>query len=50
MPTDPEDRLMRWRPLQRRLEVERPTIVHIGRIAHEKNIGFLIDVMHLARR
>lgn len=36
--------------LRRGLEVERPTIVHVGRIAREKNIGFLIDVLHRVRQ
>lgn len=27
------------------IEADRPVIVHVGRIAHEKNIGFLLEVM-----
>ncbi|MGD8308956.1 MAG: glycosyltransferase [Chromatiales bacterium] len=29
---------------------ERPVLVHVGRIAHEKNIDFLIDVVERVRR
>jgi glycosyltransferase involved in cell wall biosynthesis len=28
----------------------RPTLVHIGRVAHEKNIGFILDVVANVRR
>ena len=28
----------------------RPVLVHIGRIAHEKNIGFLLEVLHEVRK
>lgn len=36
--------------LRRGLEVERPTIVHVGRMSHEKNIGFLVDALHRIRQ
>jgi 1,2-diacylglycerol 3-alpha-glucosyltransferase len=29
---------------------ERPVVLFVGRVAHEKNIGFLLDVVALARR
>ncbi len=29
---------------------DRPVLVHVGRIAHEKNIGFLIDLVERLRR
>jgi 1,2-diacylglycerol 3-alpha-glucosyltransferase len=32
------------------LEADRPTLVYVGRVAHEKNIGFLLDVLAQVRR
>jgi 1,2-diacylglycerol 3-alpha-glucosyltransferase len=32
------------------LDVSRPMLIHIGRVAHEKNIAFLLDVLHAVRR
>jgi len=32
------------------LDASRPILVHIGRVAHEKNIAFLLDVLHAVRR
>ena len=32
------------------IEKDRPTLVHVGRIAHEKNIGFLIEVLREVRQ
>jgi len=32
------------------LDASRPILVHIGRVAHEKNIAFLLDVLHVVRR
>lgn len=32
------------------IDPQRPTLVHIGRVAHEKNIGFLLDVVARVRR
>jgi 1,2-diacylglycerol 3-alpha-glucosyltransferase len=32
------------------LDVSRPILIHIGRVAHEKNIAFLLDVLHAVRR
>lgn len=32
------------------LDASRPMLVHIGRVAHEKNIAFLLDVLHAVRR
>jgi glycosyltransferase involved in cell wall biosynthesis len=32
------------------IDPARPTLVHIGRVAHEKNIGFLLDVLAQVRR
>ncbi len=31
------------------IDPKRPTLVHIGRVAHEKNIGFLLDVVARVR-
>lgn len=31
------------------IDPRRPTLVHIGRVAHEKNIGFLLEVVARAR-
>jgi len=31
------------------IDAERPVMVHVGRVAHEKNIGFLIDVLDEVR-
>jgi len=31
------------------LSKDRPVLVHVGRIAHEKNIGFLVNVLALVR-
>jgi 1,2-diacylglycerol 3-alpha-glucosyltransferase len=31
------------------LDASRPILVHIGRVAHEKNIAFLLDVLHAVR-
>ncbi len=30
---------------QRGIDADRPVMVHVGRIAHEKNIGFLLEVL-----
>jgi glycosyltransferase involved in cell wall biosynthesis len=32
------------------LAADRPVLVHVGRIAHEKNLDLLLDVTHLLRR
>jgi glycosyltransferase involved in cell wall biosynthesis len=32
------------------IDASRPILVHIGRVAHEKNIAFLLDVLHSIRR
>ena len=32
------------------IDPQRPTLVHIGRVAHEKNIGFLLQVVARLRR
>jgi 1,2-diacylglycerol 3-alpha-glucosyltransferase len=32
------------------IDPSRPLLVHIGRVAHEKNIAFLLDVLHAVRR
>ena len=32
------------------IDPARPTLVHIGRVAHEKNIGFLLEVVARVRR
>ena len=32
------------------IDASRPMLVHIGRVAHEKNIAFLLDVLHEIRR
>jgi glycosyltransferase involved in cell wall biosynthesis len=32
------------------LAPERPALVYVGRVAHEKNIGFLLDVLNEVRR
>ncbi len=32
------------------IEAKRPTLVHIGRVAHEKNIDFLLDVLVRLRK
>jgi glycosyltransferase involved in cell wall biosynthesis len=32
------------------IDPNRPTLVHIGRVAHEKNIGFLLEVIARVRR
>ncbi|HVS03788.1 MAG TPA: glycosyltransferase, partial [Thermoanaerobaculia bacterium] len=32
------------------IPAERPTLVHVGRMAHEKNVGFLLEVVERARR
>jgi 1,2-diacylglycerol 3-alpha-glucosyltransferase len=32
------------------LDLERPVVVHVGRIAHEKNIGFLVEMLQLVRQ
>jgi 1,2-diacylglycerol 3-alpha-glucosyltransferase len=32
------------------IDPQRPTLVHIGRVAHEKNIGFILEVVARARR
>lgn len=32
------------------LDLSRPTLVHVGRIAHEKNIGLLIEMLDRVRR
>jgi 1,2-diacylglycerol 3-alpha-glucosyltransferase len=32
------------------IDPQRPTLVHIGRVAHEKNIGFILEVVAKARR
>ncbi len=32
------------------IDPQRPALVHIGRLAHEKNIGFLLEVVAKARR
>src|SRR5258706_310379 len=62
VPRDHEDRLMRWGALQRALQalkdqrfdlvhVHTPFLAHyVGRVAHEKNIGFLIDCFAEGRR
>ena len=31
------------------IDPTRPILVHIGRVAHEKNIAFLLDVLHVVR-
>jgi glycosyltransferase involved in cell wall biosynthesis len=32
------------------LDPDRPTLVYVGRVAHEKNIGFLLEVLDQVRR
>jgi glycosyltransferase involved in cell wall biosynthesis len=32
------------------LASDRPTLVYVGRVAHEKNIGVLLEVLHRVRR
>lgn len=32
------------------LDPDRPTLVYVGRVAHEKNIGFLLEVVNQVRR
>jgi len=32
------------------IDPQRPTLVHIGRVAHEKNIGFILEVVARVRR
>jgi len=32
------------------LDPDRPTLVYVGRVAHEKNIGFLLEVLEQVRR
>ena len=32
------------------IDANRPVLVHIGRVAHEKNIGFLLDVVERIRK
>ncbi len=34
---------------QHGIDADRPVMVHVGRVAHEKNIGFLIDVLDRVR-
>jgi 1,2-diacylglycerol 3-alpha-glucosyltransferase len=55
VPTGIEIDVMRGGSRERFCEVhainpKRQILVHIGRIAHEKNIGFLLDVLHEVRR
>lgn len=35
---------------QHHIDEERPTLVHIGRVAHEKNIGFLFNMLAVLRK
>ncbi len=32
------------------IPAERPTLVHVGRVAYEKNINFLLDMLHVLKR
>ena len=32
------------------IPAQRPTLIHIGRVAHEKNIGFLLQMLHHLRK
>jgi glycosyltransferase involved in cell wall biosynthesis len=34
---------------QHGIDPERPVMIHVGRVAHEKNIGFLLDVLDVVR-
>lgn len=35
---------------QHHIDEQRPTLVHIGRVAHEKNIGFLFNMLAMLRQ
>jgi glycosyltransferase involved in cell wall biosynthesis len=35
---------------QHSIPADRPVLVHVGRVAHEKNIGFLLEVLEEVRR
>jgi glycosyltransferase involved in cell wall biosynthesis len=55
IPTGIEERYLNWPGTTHfkhdyKIEKDRPVLVHIGRVAHEKNIDFLFEVLSEVRR